>query len=118
MLSGYSTDGNFISGNPPFVNAIGHKLTNLEDLIVNLSTLKTIYRSLPQSGRFEDDVLVSGSRGERRYHSVIVKVHDDDEAEKILIHQYDIHRRKMNKVALSKEVLGCINGFAESLRFR
>ncbi|MFT7491298.1 MAG: diguanylate cyclase (GGDEF)-like protein [Pseudohongiellaceae bacterium] len=105
MLSDYSTDGNFISGNPPFVNAIGHKISNLQDLIVNPYTLKTIYRSLSQSGRFEDDVLVSGSRGERWYHSVVVKVHDDDEEEKILIHQYDIHRRKMNEVALSKEVL-------------
>lgn len=105
MLSDYSTGGDFISGNPPFVNAIGHKITNLQDLIVNPSTLKTIYRSLSQSGRFEDDVLVSGSQGERWYHSVVVKVHDDEEEEKILIHQYDIHRRKMNEVALSKEVL-------------
>jgi diguanylate cyclase (GGDEF)-like protein len=105
MLSDYSNEGKFISGNPPFLDAVGHKITHLKDLIVNPSALKTIYRSLSQSGRFEDDVLMSGSQGDRWYHSVVVKVHDDDEKEKILIHQYDIHRRKMNEVALSKEVL-------------
>jgi diguanylate cyclase (GGDEF)-like protein len=105
MLSDYSNEGKFISGNPPFLDAVGHKITHLKDLIVNPSALKTIYRSLSQSGRFEDDVLMSGSQGDRWYHSVVVKVHDEDEKEKILIHQYDIHRRKMNEVALSKEVL-------------
>jgi hypothetical protein len=48
---------------------------------------------------------MSGSQGDRWYHSAVVKVHDDEEKEKILIHQYDIHRRKMNEVAVSKEVL-------------
>lgn len=105
MLSDYSIEGTFISGNPPFLEAIGHEITHLQDLIVDSSALKTIYRSLSQSGRYEDDVLMSGTLGDRWYHLVVVKVGDTDEKEKILIHQYDIHRRKMNEVALSKEVL-------------
>lgn len=105
MLSDYSMEGNFISGNPPFLDALGHNITHLNDLIVDPSALKKIYRSLSQSGRFEDDVLMSGAQDDRWYHLIVVKVQAGGEKEKLLMQQYNIHQRKTNEIFLAKEVL-------------
>ncbi len=106
MLSDYSADGAFISGNPPFIEAMGHEIAHFHDLIVDPSALKTIYRSLSQSGRYEDDVLMKSIDGETRwYHLIAVSVQSASEKGKILLHQYDIHRRKISEIALAKEVL-------------
>ncbi len=106
MLSDYSADGTFISGNPPFIEAMGHELNHFQDLIVDPSALKTIYRSLSQSGRYEDDVLMKSADDENRwYHLIAVNVQSASEKGKILLHQYDIHRRKISEIALAKEVL-------------
>ncbi len=105
MLSDYTVEGRLISGNPPFLNAMGRRVAHLQDMILSPAVLKTIYRSLSQSGRYEDDVLMEGVNGEHWYHLIAANVQDDTGQEKILLHQYDIHRRKMSEINLAKEVL-------------
>ncbi len=105
MLSDYTADGRLISGNPPFLDAMGHGVSHLQDIIADPAVLKTIHRSLSQSERYEDDVLMSGVGGEHWYHLIAVNVQDDSGKEKILLQQYDIHRRKVSEITLAKEVL-------------
>jgi hypothetical protein len=40
MLSDYFNEGKYISGNPLFLDSVGHKITHLKDLIVTLLHLK------------------------------------------------------------------------------
>ncbi|MGH1485375.1 MAG: putative bifunctional diguanylate cyclase/phosphodiesterase [Cellvibrionaceae bacterium] len=107
MLSSYLVDGQFLSGNSPFLQAMGRNITRLDDIVIDSSALKTIYRGLSQSGRFENDVLMRSQAGERWYHLIAVnsKARKGIEREKILLHQYDIHQRKTSEIALAQEVL-------------
>ncbi|MFT5421653.1 MAG: diguanylate cyclase (GGDEF)-like protein [Candidatus Endobugula sp.] len=105
MLSDYSADGVFISGNPPFLQSMGRNNDALEDIVVDVSVLKILNRSLVQSGRFEDDVLMKGVRGDRWCHLIAVYVQAENKQQKILLHQYDIHQRKITEIALAREVL-------------
>lgn len=105
MLSDYSSEGRFISGNPPFLEAMGYQVTDLQDIVTDPAVMKTIYRSLSQSKRYEDDVLMRGVNGAHWYHLIAVNVQGDVGQEKILLNQYDIHRRKVSELSLAKEVL-------------
>lgn len=107
LLSSYLADGCFISGNTPFLKAMGRKVLNLSDIVVDPQVLQAMYRSLSQSGRFESDVLIQSVSEERWCHVIAVKTESQNEVntEQILLHQYDIHQRKTSEIALAQEVV-------------
>jgi diguanylate cyclase (GGDEF)-like protein len=124
LLSDYSADGTLLSANPPFFQAMGRDKQRLEEVVGDASELKVLYRSLSQSGRFESDVLMRGVRGGRWYHLIAVKTQRGIEKGQILIHQYDIHQRKISELALAHEALsdtltGLLNrrGLAQKLEY-
>jgi len=106
MISTYSLDGYYLSGNPPFTEAMGRKVRNLKQLITQTNVLDTLYQALADTGRFEGDVLMRAKSGQRWYHLVAINPQSEgDHKASILLHQFDINRRKMMEIALEEEVL-------------
>ena len=48
---------------------------------------------------------MKGVRGDRWCHLIAVYVQAENKQQKILLHQYDIHQRKITEIALAREVL-------------
>ncbi|ODS24808.1 hypothetical protein AB835_01790 [Candidatus Endobugula sertula] len=105
MISDYTEDGTFISGNTPFLQTMGNNIDTLDDIIKDPSALKTLYRSLSQSGRIETDLLMQGVRKTRWYHVIAINSQRDANKKKIILHQYDIHQRKVSELTLARESL-------------
>jgi len=108
ILSSYLADGCFVSGNTPFLETMGRDVLSLSDIVVDPQVLQAIYRSLAQSGRFESDVLMQ-CVGEKRWCHVIAVLNAESQTgvntKQILLHQYDIHKRKTSEIALAQEVV-------------
>ena len=106
MISTYSMEGEFLSGNPPFTDAMGIKVRNLQQIVVEPRALDAIYQQLKEHGRFEGDVQLHSAKGERWYNLVAINPKSDSEQNgSILLHQFDINRRKIMEIALEQEVL-------------
>ncbi|MFK7888177.1 MAG: putative bifunctional diguanylate cyclase/phosphodiesterase [Gammaproteobacteria bacterium] len=111
MSSDYTGDGQFISGNPPFVEEMGSEVHALQDIFVDQTVFNTIHRSLVLSGRYENDVLLKSAQGERWYQIIATSLRrrkqrpETSRPGKILLRQYAIHRRKTNEIALAREAL-------------
>jgi diguanylate cyclase (GGDEF)-like protein len=105
LLSNYLMDGRFISGNQSFLSAMGRGVNNLSSIISDPSVVRSIYQCLAKNKRFESDVLMKTTCGERWYHLVAVnaQVTEGIEGDKILVQQHDIHQRKTSEIALSEE---------------
>ena len=102
MMSSYNVDGTFISGNPPFKEDIGTDDISLDELIVLNSKLTQIYAELNSKGSFKGDVLCRRQGLEVWYH-LEATLSSQDNYKKILIHQYNIHHRKLQERALEKD---------------
>ncbi|KZM40328.1 hypothetical protein OA92_17465 [Marinomonas sp. SBI22] len=102
MMSSYQLDGTFISANPPFKEDIGSEDIRLDELIVMGSKLAQIYTSLESSGQFKGDVLCRRQGMEVWYH-LDATLSSQDGMKKILIHQYNIHNRKLQERAFEKD---------------
>ena len=108
MISTYTQSGHFISGNPSFTEAMGFKVKRLSQLIVESDIINDMINKLSVAGRFEGDVLMKTKEGAQRWYSLnaINPQHEDSSAKaSILLHQFDIHRRKMMEIELEEEVL-------------
>ncbi len=105
MLSHYTEAGEFVSGNPPFLQNIGRNVQHLSDIVIDDSALQSIIKCLRHSGRFENDVLMKSHSGNRWYHLIAVDVKEGKDKGEILCHQYDIHQRKISEISLTHQVL-------------
>jgi diguanylate cyclase (GGDEF)-like protein len=105
LLSNYLMDGRFISGNQPFLNAMGREVNSLPNLISDPAVTKTLFQCLKKNQRFESDVLMKTTSGERWYHltAINAQVAEGIEGDKILVQQHDIHQRKTSEIALHQE---------------
>ena len=102
MMSSFDLNGTFISANPPFKEDIGTDSIALKELIVLGSKLTQINSSLETTGRFKGDVLCRRQGLEVWYH-LDATLSSQDGDKKILIHQYNIHHRKLQERALEKD---------------
>lgn len=106
ILSTYLTDGRFISGNPAFLQNMSRSINNISEIVVHPADLQKIYHDLTTRSRFEGDVLLHSEQGERWYHVVAIHSQRNPETnQKILLHQHDIHERKIGELELTQEVL-------------
>jgi len=106
MISTYSHEGEFLSGNPPFTEAMGRNIRSLDQLVIKKSALDNIYQQLKDKGRFEGDVLMLSVEGQHWYNLVAINPQTEGELKaSILLHQFDINSRKMLEIALEQEVL-------------
>ena len=105
LLSTYFFDGQFLSANPPFFQDFSQSIKDLSEVIDHPKTLALIYRDLQQHRRFEGDVLMRTTSGERWYRLIALKTDGKQKRDKILLQQYDIHQRKINELSLEQEAL-------------
>ena len=106
MISTYTMDGNYLSGNPPFTEAMGYKIKNLKQLVVDPEIFAELRQLLLHQGKFEGDVLMQAKTGQRWYHLVAINPEGESGQQvSILLHQFDINRRKMTEIALEQESL-------------
>lgn len=103
IISSYAIDGEFISGNPPFIKKFGHKVTHLKELVSCPDTLQGIYLSINQGRRYEEDVLMNTAQGETWYHLIADNSQYAEDNPTILIHHYDIHERKITEQTLRQQ---------------
>jgi diguanylate cyclase (GGDEF)-like protein len=103
IISSYTINGEFISGNPPFIKDFGHKITLLEQLVCETSMLQKIYLSINQKQRFEEDVLMNTAQGRTWYRLYAVNTQHKEGNSTILLHHYDIHKRKTTEQALQQQ---------------
>jgi diguanylate cyclase (GGDEF)-like protein len=95
--------GEFISGNPPYIKAFGHKFALLNQIICEPDTLQKIYLCINQKQRFEGDVLMNSAQGKTWYHLIAVNTQHAESNSTILLHHYDIHKRKTTEQTLQHQ---------------
>lgn len=105
IISNYSVNGEFISGNPPFIKELGNQVTHLNELLVDSIVLKRLYQNLEQGKRFEEDVLMNTAQGEIWYLLSAEKSPMIENNSTILLHLYNINERKTTEQRLRKQAL-------------
>jgi diguanylate cyclase (GGDEF)-like protein len=103
IISSYTLDGKFISGNPPFIKRFGHQVTHLKHLVCDLGMLQNIYQISRLEQRFEEDVLMNTAQGEIWYRVFAVISQHEQGDDTILLHHYDINDRKITEQALRQQ---------------
>jgi diguanylate cyclase (GGDEF)-like protein len=103
IISSYAINGDFISGNPPFIKEFGHHVAHLEELLCSPDMLQNIYQSINQGLRFEEDVLMNTTQGENWYHLIADNSQHAQGNPSILLHHYDIHERKTTEETLRQQ---------------
>ena len=103
IVSSYAINGEFISGNPPFIKTFGHQVAHLETLVCDPNMLQNIFKSIKKGTRFEADVLMNTSQGETWYHLFADNSQHQKGNATILLHHYDIHERKTTEQALRQQ---------------
>lgn len=103
IMSSFSINGEFISGNPPFIKQCGLSVTHLQEFVCCPDTLHDLYLSLNQGQRYEEDVLMGHLQGEAWYHLVADNSQYVKDNPTILPHHYDIHERKTTEQTLRQQ---------------
>lgn len=105
ILSTYSNEGEFISGNPPFIENLMQDSIKLEYLFADIIDYNRAIDSLKRLGRFEDDILIKTKQG-NHWHRLTMSYSQQKKSEPlILVQQFDINERKLNEISLSKDVI-------------
>jgi diguanylate cyclase (GGDEF)-like protein len=103
IISSFAIDGEFISGNPPFIKEFGHQIIHLNELVCDPQMLQTIYLSISQGLNFDEDVLMNTAQGETWYRLFAVCSQHAEGSPTILLHHYDIHERKTTEQSLRQQ---------------
>lgn len=103
VISIFRNNGDFISGNPPFLHEFGHQIEHLKQLFCNPETLNHIYQSTSNDERFEQDVLMRTKQGETWYRLFAVKSNNEHGKATILLHHYNIHEMKTVEQTLREQ---------------
>lgn len=104
-LSTYTTDGQFISGNPPFIEGQSAHYDHLQSLFVFEEDYQKVRNTLDNTGRFEGDVQIY-SHQEALWHRLLVSVCPHENLDdSLLVQQFNIDQRKRKEIALEKEVI-------------
>ena len=116
MVSLFGVDGVFISGNPPFQQAHGTRVKRISDIVVCEQQRDDFLAIIQHQGVIETDALLHGKRGQRWYRVHASCSQDSTGHPAILLHNYDIHERKVAELAINKQartdqLTGLLNRF-------
>jgi len=103
IISSFAINGEFISGNPPFIKEFGHQILHLDELVCDPQMLQTIYLSVNRGLNFDEDVLMNTAQGETWYRLFAVCSQHAEGSPTILLHHYDIHKRKTTEQSLRQQ---------------
>ncbi|MGB0496209.1 MAG: putative bifunctional diguanylate cyclase/phosphodiesterase [Kangiellaceae bacterium] len=103
MLSSYDKNGVFISGNPPFIEKSSGEVKHFKDNFVDSKLSQLILESSSEAEAYENDVLLKTKTGDRWFHIQVSQQSDSSGKGSILLQQFDIHKRKLGELSLSKD---------------
>lgn len=103
-LSTYDINGNFVSGNPPFLETQNSDFLHLKSLFVSLEDYKRVTNIIQNDGRFEDDIQIL-IRNVPFWHRLVVSVCGQQSNKTILVQQYNIEQRKQKELKLERDVI-------------
>jgi len=105
LLSNYDLKGNFISGNPPFIQVFSSNCQNLQHIMIDDQLRESLLMTLESDERFEIDVQVRTNSGPQ-WHRLIANIATNGTLPKtISVQQFDINERKLLELAFEKEAI-------------
>lgn len=104
-LSTYTLDGQFLSGNPPFLDTQETSFSQLSQLFVHSEDNQIIQHTIEHTGKFEGDVQIYVNQQSLWHRLVISITENDSQAKSLLVQQFNIEQRKQKELALEKEVV-------------
>lgn len=104
-LSTYDLNGNFLSGNPPFLESIEQSYRHLKDLFVAEETYQKVRNIIELTGSFEGDVQIKSKQQHLWHRLVINQCEQSDSDANLLVQQFNIEQRKQKELKLEKEVI-------------
>lgn len=104
-LSTYTLDGQFLSGNPPFLETQEPSFSHLSQLFVHPEDNQVIQHTIEHTGKFEGDVQIYVHEQSLWHRLVINITENDSQAKSLLVQQFNIEQRKQKELALEKEVV-------------
>jgi diguanylate cyclase (GGDEF)-like protein len=104
-LSTYTLDGQFLSGNPPFLDTQEPSFAHLSQLFVHSEDNQRILNTIEHNGKFEGDVQIYVNQQSLWHRLVITITENDSQAKSLLVQQFNIEQRKQKELALEKEVV-------------
>lgn len=104
-LSTYTLDGQFLSGNPPFLDTQEPSFAHLSQLFVHSEDNQRILHTIEHTGKFEGDVQIYVNQQSLWHRLVITITENDSQAKSLLVQQFNIEQRKQKELALEKEVV-------------
>ena len=105
LLSNYDLMGNFISGNPPFVQKFSSCCQNLQKLIIDDQLRESLLMTIGSNERFEMDVQVHTNTGPCWYRLIADISPEDTLHRTISVQQFDINERKLLELTFAKEAI-------------
>ena len=103
IISIYTNDGKYISGNPSFIDNFGDKVSLLDDLFCDNDASALLYQTIDNGGEFEQDVLMKTDKGDMWFKLTAVKAEHQQERDTLLVHHYNIHETKMTELSLRQQ---------------
>jgi len=105
IISIYSIDGRFISGNPSFIKNFGDKVHQLDELFSDSDISKSLFKSVSNGREFEQDILMKTPEGEVWFRVSVVKVEHLQGNDTLLVNHYNIHQAKVIELNLREQAL-------------
>lgn len=104
-LSTYAINGDFLSGNPPFLETQDNNFANLSQLFAHRDDYLRISKTLEYAGSYHGDVQINCNQ-QVLWHRLVISVCEQEQGHKrILLQQFNIEQRKQKEIALEKEVV-------------
>ncbi|WP_017444856.1 putative bifunctional diguanylate cyclase/phosphodiesterase [Gayadomonas joobiniege] len=125
ILSNFALNGAFISGNKLFVESFSADVCQLSDLFCHPRIYQQLMSEVTLKGSFEEDILLYTVNGQRWFRVNASLSTADEGQSSILLHQFDIHERKLTEQSLREQAIsdpltGLVNrrGIAAALENR
>ena len=104
-LSTYDLDGNFLSGNPPFLETQDFHYKHLKSLFVSEDDYQRVRNIVDLESRFEDDIQIISKQKVLWHRLVVSTCYQSNSDSTLLVQQFNIEQRKQKELALEKEVI-------------
>lgn len=105
IISTFSPDGEFLSGNPSFHKEHGDHVPALDSLFVDRQMLSTMLTTIDKHDEFEADVKLRTKLGDQWYRLNVKASLNLDNNRVLLLHQHNINERKLQELRLEKQAL-------------
>ena len=104
-LSTYDNNGQFISGNPPFLETQDHSYSHLKSLFSHADDYQKVRNIVEHTGRFEGDIQIIVNQQVLWHRLVVSTCQHDNLEDSLLVQQFNIDEMKRKELALNQDVI-------------